>query len=66
MGWFELDARFRAAGLGSVMNMTLAQVRGYGRALALIETEKLKAAAVAVRAGMADEKSWKAWLKSAP
>ncbi|MEW6415798.1 MAG: hypothetical protein AB1482_11145 [Pseudomonadota bacterium] len=46
------------------MDMTLSQVRGYGRALALIEAEKLKAAAVAVRAGMADEKGWKAWVKS--
>lgn len=63
MGWFELDARFRAAGLGSVMDMTLSQVRGYGSALALLEAEKLKAAAVAVRAGMAEENGWKAWLK---
>lgn len=63
MGWFALDARFRAAGLGAVMDMTLGQVRGYGRALALLEAEKLKAAAVAARAGMADEKGWKAWLR---
>lgn len=63
MGWFDLDARYRQAGLGPVTEMTLAQVRGYGRALALLEAEKLKAAAVAVRAGMADEKGWKAWLK---
>lgn len=63
MGWFELDARYRAAGLGSVMDMTLAQVRGYGRALAFIEAEKLKASSLAVRAGMTDEKGWKAWLK---
>jgi hypothetical protein len=45
------------------MDMTLAQVRGYGSALALIEAEKMKSAAVAVRAGMADEKGWKAWVK---
>lgn len=45
------------------MDMTLAQVRGYGRALALLEADKLKMAAVAVRAGMADDKSWRAWLK---
>lgn len=34
------------------MDMTLARVRGYGRALALLEAEKLKTAAVAVRAGI--------------
>lgn len=45
------------------MEMTLAQVRGYGRALALLEADKLKVAAMAVRAGMADDKGWKAWLK---
>lgn len=45
------------------MEMTLAQVRGYSRALALLEAEKLKAAALAVRAGMADEKGWREWIK---
>lgn len=44
--------------------MTLAQVRGYGAALAKLEAEKLKVAAIAVRAGMADEKDWKAWLNA--
>jgi hypothetical protein len=43
--------------------MTLAQVRAYGAALARLETERLRLAALAVRAGMADEKGWRAWLK---
>lgn len=46
------------------MEMTLAQVKGYSEALARLEAERAKMAAVAVRAGMADEKGWKAWLKS--
>lgn len=41
--------------------MTLAQVRGYAAALAALEAERLKASALAVRAGMADEKGWRAW-----
>lgn len=45
------------------MDMTLAQVRGYSRALALLDTEKIRVAALAVRAGMTDEKGWQAWLK---
>ena len=43
--------------------MTLAQARGYDRALARLEAERLQASALAVRAGMADEKGWKAWLR---
>lgn len=43
--------------------MTLAQVRGHAAALARLEAERLKAAAIAARAGMADEKGWKAWVK---
>jgi hypothetical protein len=43
--------------------MTLAQVRGYGAALAKLETERLKLAAIASRAGQADEKGWKSWVK---
>lgn len=43
------------------MDMTLAQVRGYGRALAALDAEKLRAQALAVRAGMADEKGWRTW-----
>ncbi len=46
------------------MDMTLAQVSGYGRALVAVETQRLQSSAVAVRAGMTDEKGWKAWLKS--
>lgn len=44
--------------------MTLGQVRLYSAALLQLETEKLKNAAITVRAGMTDEKSWQAWLKS--
>lgn len=44
--------------------MTLAQVRGYAKALNAMETERLKTAAVAARAAQADEKGWKSWLKS--
>ena len=44
--------------------MTLAQVRGYAAALASIEAERLRLAAIAARAGQADDKSWRAWLKS--
>lgn len=40
--------------------MTLAQVRRYSQALARLEQEHLKTMAIATRAGMADEKSWKA------
>ncbi|WP_160809583.1 hypothetical protein [Nitrosomonas sp. HPC101] len=43
--------------------MTLAQVRRYSPALTKLEQERLKAMAIATRAGMADEKGWKAWLK---
>jgi hypothetical protein len=41
--------------------MTLAQVRGYAQALTGLQAERLKAAALAARAGMADEKGWRAW-----
>jgi hypothetical protein len=44
--------------------MTLAQARGYGQALAGIEAERLKAAAIAARAGFADEQGWRAWLRA--
>lgn len=44
--------------------MTLAQVRGYAEALTRLEAERLRAAAIAARAGMADEKGWRAWLKA--
>ncbi len=43
--------------------MTLDQVNGYAEALARLEKGRLKEAALAVRAGMASEKGWKAWLK---
>jgi len=45
--------------------MTLAQVRGYMQALGALEAERVRHTAWAVRAGMADEKGWKAWLKGA-
>lgn len=44
--------------------MTLGQVRLYSAALLQLEMGKLKTTAIAVRAGMTDEKSWQAWLKS--
>ena len=44
--------------------MTLAQVRVYSEALQQTEADRLKAQAIAVRAGMADEKSFKKWFKS--
>lgn len=44
--------------------MTLVQVRIYSEAIRKIEADNLKAQAVAIRAGMADEKDWKRWLKS--
>ncbi|WP_396957747.1 hypothetical protein [Nitrosomonas sp.] len=44
--------------------MTLAQVRIYAEAIGKIEADNLKAQAIAIRAGMADEKNWKKWLKS--
>lgn len=44
--------------------MTIAQVEIYAEAIRKIEAEKLKAHAYAVRAGMADEKGFKQWLKS--
>lgn len=46
------------------MNMTLAQVRLYSQAIAKHEKERLRLAAIAARAGAADEKGWKSWLKS--
>jgi len=44
--------------------MTLAQVRGYSQALGVLDTERLRRAALAARAGGADEKSFRAWLRS--
>lgn len=44
--------------------MTLAQVRLYSEAIAKQETERLRLMAIAARAGAADEKGWKSWLKS--
>lgn len=44
--------------------MTLAQVRLYSEAVRKVEADNLKAQAIAIRAGMADEKGWKKWLKS--
>lgn len=44
--------------------MTLAQVRVYSEAIQQMEADCLKAQAIAVRAAMADEKSFKQWCKS--
>lgn len=44
------------------MGYTLGQVNGYLSAIAGIERERMLSAAVANRAGMAEEKGWKAWL----
>lgn len=44
--------------------MTVAQVRLYSQALTRLEKERLKMMAIAARAGAADEKSWKSWLKN--
>lgn len=43
--------------------MTLAQVNGYANALAGIETEKIRSAAIAARAAHAPDKAWDKFLK---
>lgn len=44
--------------------MTLGQLRLYAEAAAEAEKDRMRATAMAVRAGMADEKDWKRWLKA--
>ncbi|UVS62515.1 MULTISPECIES: hypothetical protein [Nitrosomonas] len=44
--------------------MTLAQVRIYSKAIQQMEADRLKAQAIAVRAALADEKSFKKWFNS--
>lgn len=45
------------------MGMTLAQIRGYAAAVARISARRLADAAVAVRVGMADDKSYRRFMK---
>lgn len=63
-GWPEIDVAFRKAGLGTVLDMSLKQVKAYYAAIQKMEVERLKLQAIAVRAGMADEKRFKRWIKS--
>ncbi len=44
--------------------MSFRQVKTYYAAIQKLEAERLKLQAIAVRAGMADEKGFKQWLKS--
>lgn len=46
------------------MEMTLAQVSGYGRAMARIESDEMGRAAAAARVAQADEKGWKRFIAS--
>lgn len=63
-GWAELDITFRRYGFGSVLDMTLTQVNCYLKAIRKIQADEVKAMAIAVRAGMADDKGFKRWIKS--
>jgi hypothetical protein len=44
--------------------MTLAQVRIYSEAIMKMEADSLKSQAIAVRAALTDEKSFKKWFNS--
>lgn len=44
--------------------MTLSQVKCYLKAIRKIQADDIKAMAIAVRAGMADEKGFREWIKS--
>lgn len=46
-----------------MLNMTLAQIDGYSKALSVIERDGIKLAAIAARVAQSDDKGWKSWLR---